>query len=375
MQTLETTPAADGYFMPAEFEPHAGCWMLWPERSDTWRLGARPAQEAFAAVATAIATSEPVTVGVSARQYQAARAMLPSLVRVVEMSSNDAWIRDTGPTFVVNRDGGVRGVDWQFNAWGGLNGGLYFPWDQDDLVARKVLEVERCDRYRAPLVMEGGAIHVDGQGTLITTEECLLNPNRNPHLDKGQIEILLHEYLGVSTVIWLSKGLYMDETDGHIDELCAFVAPGEVVLTWTDNKRDPQYKISRAAYEKLMDARDARGRRLKVHKLPQPGPLYRTLEEAAGLDAMEGTKRRAAGDRLAGSYANFYVGNSTVVMPLLDPKTDREAMRILKRLFPRRSVIGVNAREILLGGGNIHCITQQVPAPRSGKPGVRAKAS
>ena len=373
-QTLDTTPASDTYRMPAEFEPHSGCWMLWPERTDNWRMGAKPAQQAFAAVATAIATSEPVTIGVSARQYETARTMLPRLIRVVELSSNDAWMRDVGPTFVIDDRGGVRGIDWIFNAWGGLNGGLYFPWDQDDLVARKVLEVEGRERYRAPLIMEGGAIAVDGQGTLITTEECLMNPNRNPHLDKGQIEILLHEYLGVSTVIWLSKGVHMDETDGHVDELCCFVGPGEVALTWTDNKRDPQYGISRDAYEKLTSSRDAKGRRLKVHKLPQPGPLHITREEAAGLDVIEGTKRRAAGDRLAGSYANCYIGNSVVVMPLLDKKTDAQATRIFKRLFPRHNVIGVQAREILLGGGNIHCITQQVPAPRAVKQRSRAKS-
>src|SRR5262245_29462339 len=180
--TLQTTPAADRLRMPAEFEHHAGSWMLWPERKDNWRDGARPAQQAFSAVATAIATGEPVTVGVSSAQFVNARALLPDAVRVVELSSDDAWMRDVGPTFVVGPRGVVRGVDWQFNAWGGLSGGLYFPWDQDDLVARKVLEAEGRDRYRAPFVMEGGAVHVDGEGTLITTEECLLNPNRNPHL-------------------------------------------------------------------------------------------------------------------------------------------------------------------------------------------------
>ena len=179
-RTLATDPRRDGYRMPGEFEPHAGCWMLWPERPDNWRLGGKPAQLAFAAVAAAIAGSEPVTVGVSARQFANARRLLPPAVRVVEISSNDAWMRDVGPTFVVNDRGGIRGVDWMFNAWGGLQGGLYFPWDQDDAVAQKVLEIEGRDRYRAPFVLEGGAIHVDGQGTLITTEECLLNPNRNP---------------------------------------------------------------------------------------------------------------------------------------------------------------------------------------------------
>ncbi len=214
--------------------------------------------------------------------------MLPDAIRVVEMSSDDSWMRDVGPTFVVNDQGAVRGVDWIFNAWGGLSAGLYFPWDQDDLVARKVIEIEGRERYRAPLVLEGGAIHVDGEGTLLATEECLLNPNRNPHLDAGQLEILLHEYLGITSVIWLGKGVIDDETDGHVDNLCCFARPGEVVLTWTDDKRDPQYRVSLDAYERLMDSRDAKGRRLKVHKLQQPGPLYRTREETRDIDAVDG---------------------------------------------------------------------------------------
>lgn len=350
--------------MPAEFDRHAGCWMLWPERSDTWRLGGRPAQQAFASVAAAIATSEPVTVGVSRRQFQNARHLLPEQVRVVEMSHDDAWIRDTGPTFVVDKAGEVRGVDWIFNAWGGLSGGLYFPWEQDDLVARKVLEIEYRDRYRAPLVLEGGAIHVDGQGTALVTEQCLLNPNRNPHLDQGQIELLLGEYLGVSTVVWLGKGVCHDETLGHIDNLCCFARPGEIVLTWTDDQSDPQYEVSADAFERLSTARDARGRRFKVHKLPQPGPLFMTREETQGLDVSEHARPRRAGDRLAASYVNFYIANKAVIVPLLDKRRDRAALELLQQLFPKRHVIGVQAREILLGGGNIHCITQQVPAGR-----------
>jgi agmatine deiminase len=222
-QTLETTPAADGFRMPGEFERHDGCWMLWPERPDVWRLSGKPAQRAFASVATAIATSEPVTVGASAQSFRTARSALPAAVRVVELSSNDAWMRDVGPTFVVDANQNLRGVDWEFNAWGGKKGGLYRNWERDAAVAEKVLEVERRDRYMSPFVMEGGAIHVDGQGTVLTTEECLLNKNRNPSLDVGSIEILLHEYLGASTVIWLGKGVPNDETDGHIDELCCFV--------------------------------------------------------------------------------------------------------------------------------------------------------
>ncbi len=338
--------------------------MLWPERADNWRLGAKPAQAAFAAVATAIARFEPVTVGASCAQYLNARQQLPAAVRVVELSSNDAWMRDIGPTFLVDARGRRRGADWRFNAWGGLRGGLYFPWEQDDRVARKVLEIEGDDRYRAPFVLEGGAIHVDGEGTCITTEECLLNANRNPELTREQIEANLKAWLGVETVIWLSKGVYTDETDGHVDNLCCFARPGELCLTWTDDRRDPQYAISRDAYERLGEARDARGRTFKIHKVNQPGPLYMTQEEAVGVDHVEGTRPRAAGHRLAGSYINFYIANGGVVVPLLDPKRDRGACAALKRVFPDREIVGVPAREVLLGGGGIHCITQQVPRAR-----------
>jgi agmatine deiminase len=371
-RTLSRTPARDGYRMPAEWEPHAGTWMLWPERPDNWRLGAVPAQRAFAAVAAAIADFEPVSVGVPARQYAIARDLLPARVRVVELSSNDAWMRDVGPTFVVDDRGGRRAVDWRFNAWGGLQGGLYFPWDQDDAVAQKVAEIEGADRYRAPFVLEGGAIHVDGQGTLLTTEECLLNPNRNPTQSRAELEGLLQRYLGVRHIIWLGRGVYRDETDGHIDNLACFVRPGVVVLSWTDDRDDPQYEISREAWERLRQARDARGRTLEVHKLHQPGPLHLTAAEAEGVAPVAGTAARQAGQRLAGSYVNFYIANRAVIMPLLDPASDRRALAKLRTLFPRRRVVGVPAREILLGGGNIHCITQQVPrATNSGSASTR----
>jgi agmatine deiminase len=366
--TLSSTPSADGFWMPAEYEPHAGCWMLWPERPDNWREGALPAQRAFGAVATAIARFEPVTVGASARQFEFARAQLPPHVRVVEMSHDDAWMRDVGPTFVVNRSGEVRGVDWTFNAWGGLRGGLYFPWDQDDLVAQKVLEIEGRDRYRAPFVNEGGAIHVDGEGTALVTEQNLLNRNRNPQMTGAQIEAALKEWLGVRVVLWLGEGVFEDETDGHVDNLACFVRPGEVALTWTDDARDPQRRISRDALERLMSFRDARGRRLEVHKLPMPGPLRMTAAEARGVQQRADTQPRRAGHRLAASYVNFYLANGGVVMPLFDEPTDGVALARMKRLFPRREVIGVPAREIVLGGGGIHCITQQVPRPRLRKP-------
>lgn len=359
---IDSTPRKDGFRMPGEFEPHEGCWMLWPERPDNWRLGAKPAQKAFAAVASAIARFEQVTMGVSAAQFQNARHLLPGHIRVVELSCNDSWMRDCGPTFVTNGKA-ARVVDWDFNAWGGLDGGLYFPWDLDELVARKVAEIERVDRYKAPLVLEGGSIHVDGEGTLLTTEECLLNPNRNPHLSKSEIENLLMEYLNVEKILWLGKGVYNDETSGHVDNLACFIRPGVVALTWTDDKNDPQYDISADAYERLMHITDARGRRLEVHKIHQPGPIYITREESEGVDAIEGTLPRQAGDRLAGSYINFYMANAAAIVPVFDDPHDAPALQALAELMPEREIVPVPAREILLGGGNIHCITQQQPRP------------
>jgi agmatine deiminase len=347
--------------MPGEFEPQIGCWMLWPERSDNWRSGARPAQGAFAAVAAAIAAAEPVTVCVSRAQYSAARRALPEAVRLVEMSSNDSWIRDCGPTFVVGPGGEVRGIDWEFNAWGGPSGGLYSTWDQDDLVGEKVLEVERDARYAPRLVLEGGSIEVDGEGTLVTTEQCLLNRNRNPGKTRADIEWHLREYLNVDRIIWLGEGVYLDETGGHVDNLCRFVRPGVVALTWTEDASDPQHAISRDAHERLTRAVDARGRKLEIHRIHEPAPLYITEDEARGVDAVPGTKPRRAGDRMPASYVNFYIGQGLLVVPAFDSPRDARARETLQALFPDRRAITVPAREILLGGGGIHCITLQEP--------------
>jgi agmatine deiminase len=359
-RALSSTPAKDGFWMPGEFERHAGCWMLWPQRPDNWRDAALPAQCSFALVAASIARFEPVTVGVAPGAFGFARAALVPRVKVVQLASDDAWMRDVGPTVVVNRAGERRGVHWRFNAWGGI----YTPCKRDGQVAPQVLQHEGLARYRAPFINEGGAIHSDGQGTLMVTEECLLNQNRNPRLSRARIEQLLLAYTGAQQVVWLGAGVVNDETSGHIDNLACFARPAEVCLTWTDNKRDPQYKVSVDALERLRDARDARGRRLKVHKLPQPGPLYMTKSEAKGLLLQPGIRELRAGNRLAGSYVNFYLANGGVVVPLLDARRDAAALRRIARIFPERKVVGVPAREILLGGGNIHCITQQIPAAR-----------
>ena len=358
---LTSTPRADGFRMPAEWEPHAGCYLVWPERPDNWRLGGKPAQRAFARVAEAIAQAEPVTVLASAHQYVNARERLPLHIRVVEMSTNDSWVRDTGPSFVVNDSGELRAVSWRFNAWGGLRGGLYFPWDADDLVGEKVCDLERVQRYLPDLILEGGSIDVDGQGTILTTEECLLNPNRNPDLTREQIEELLRAHLNAESVVWLPRGVHLDETDGHIDNFARFAAPGVVMLTWTDDRDDPQWEISNEAQRILEATVDARGRTLQVIRLHQPGPITITAEEAAGVDHVPGVQRRAEGDRLAGSYVNSYIGNGIVVLPVFDDPHDAAAIAAYAQLFPDRRIIPVPGREILLGGGNVHCITQQVP--------------
>jgi len=359
--TIDGTPRADGFRMPGEFEPHAGTWMLWPQRPDNWRLGGKPAQHAWVAVASAIARFEPVTVGVNHDQYENARSMLPANVRVIELSNNDAWIRDSGPTFVVNDKGEVRLVHWDFNAWGGLYDGLYFPWDKDQFIPQKIAEIERVDRYKAPLVMEGGSFHVDGEGTLLTTEECLLSPGRNPQLSREEIEQHLRDYLSVEKIVWLGRGIDPTETNGHVDDIACFVRPGVVLAGWTEDEDDWRYELLRENYARLEEATDARGRAFELHKLPMPDIMEITPDEAWGVDAAEGSIPRQAGDKTAASYLNFYVCNGGVVLPVFDDPHDAAAVDTVQRLYPERKVVTVPGREIVLGGGNVHCITQQQP--------------
>jgi len=345
--------------MPGEFEHHFGCWMLWPERPDVWREDAAHARRVFCHVAEAISQFEPVTVGVRPHLFENARQMLPENIRLQVVPYDDAWARDNGPTYVINNEGTVRGIDWDFNAWGGL----YEPWNQDELTAQGILNLSKVDRYKAEFVLEGGSIHVDGEGTCITTEECLLNSNRNPGLSKEEIDSRLKAYLNVDKVIWIRRGVFEDETSGHVDNLCCFARPGEVVLTWTDDEGDPQYEISREAYDVLTSEKDAQGRSLKVYPLHQPTPMHITKEEADGLVVSDSALGRPEGQRLAASYVNFYIANGGIVMPLFnDPAFDDKALKDLQAIFPDRKVAGVYSREVLLGGGNIHCITQQQPA-------------
>lgn len=358
-------PKADGFRMPGEFEEQKQIWMLWPERTDNWRNGAKPAQETFANVAKAISEFEPVTMCVSAAQYENARARLPESIRVVEMSSNDAWCRDVGPSFLVNDKGDIRACDWTFNAWGGLTDGLYFPWDKDDQVASKICNMENIDYYRTDnFVLEGGAFHVDGEGTLLTTEMCLLSKGRNPNLSKEQIEENLKNYLNIEKIIWIKDGIDAEETNGHIDDVACFVRPGEVACIYTEDTSHPFYKEAQAAYQTLSNAVDAKGRKLLVHKLcTTKNPVY--LKGMETIDAAAGSIPRKNGSLAIASYLNFLIVNNGIILPQYGDANDALAIRQVQAMFPERKVVGVRTEEIAYGGGNIHCITQQQPKSRA----------
>lgn len=359
-----STPKADGFRMPGEFEPQEKVWMIWPERPDTWRNGGKPAQKQFANVARAISRFEEMNVLVSAAQYNNCRAQLPEEIRVIEMSNNDAWVRDSGPTFLVNDKGDLRACDWTFNAWGGLVDGLYFPWDQDDLVARKICEMEKVDSYRTEgFVLEGGSIHVDGEGTVMTTEMCLLSKGRNPHMTKAEIEKMLCDYLNCSKVIWIKDGIDPDETNGHIDDVACFVRPGEVACIYTEDRKSPFYQAAQDAYNTLSSVTDAKGRKLKVHKLCCPKNNV-TIKGDFDIDRVEGTQPRCDGDICIASYMNFLIVNGGIIAPQYGDENDALALKQLQQIFPERKVVGVETREIVYGGGNIHCITQHQPARR-----------
>jgi agmatine deiminase len=371
-----STPKQDGFRMPGEFEPHSQIFMIWPERPDNWRQGAKPAQRAYAEVATAIAKHTPVTMLVNNTQYANARARLPENIRVVEMSSDDAWVRDCGPTCVINDETGeVRGIDWIFNAWGGLVDGLYFPWANDDAMAQKICDLIGIDSYRTDadscpaeldFILEGGSIHVDGEGTLITTEMCLLNPDagRNvPNLTKDQIETMLKEYLNLEKIIWIKDGIDPYETNGHIDDVACYIRPGEVACIWTDDPNHPFYAAAQAAYKTLSEATDAKGRKLKVWKMCMTKePCY--LKDAWSIDTATGAIPREEGEISIASYMNFLITNNAIILPQYGDENDALAVQQAQEMFPGYTIEPVMTTEVAYGGGNIHCITQQIPCKK-----------
>jgi agmatine deiminase len=338
-------PIDQGLRMPAEWERHERCWMAWPCRAETWPgAGLEAAAAATADIARAIARFEPVTMVCDPADVVEASLACGPGIQILPLPISDSWMRDTGPSFVTDGRGTVAGVHWGFNAWGGN----YADCAKDRDIGRLVLEHLGFTRFVAPLVMEGGAFHVDGEGTLLTTEQCLLNANRNPGLSRTEIEDALKGCLGLSTVIWLGQGYQDDETDGHVDEIACFVRPGVVVALTTDDPSDANFKAFQDNLDRLKRARDARGREIEVIPVHQPA------------------RRDHGGVRLTMSYTNLYVANGGVVMPSFHDPADHEAFRLVRRAFPDREVVQVPALDIVRGGGGIHCITQQQPFAHRG---------
>ena len=357
-------PTADGFHMPAEYEKHHGTLLIWPTRPGSWGKNPAAAQKAFIEIAKALSPNEKVYFLSDSEHISDARKALYGIAEVYEIPTDDSWARDVGPTFVSNGRN-LRGINWKFNAWGGNYDGLYAHWEKDDKAAVSFCDAIGKDCYDLKdFVLEGGSIHTDGEGTLLVTEACLLSKGRNPSLSKDQIEACLKDALGISKVLWLPRGIYNDETNEHVDNVCCFIAPGEVVLAWTDNKDDPQYELSHADLEYLKNATDAKGRRIKVHKLPIPDVPICIEESDLNFEFEDGEDTREVGERLAASYVNFYFANGVLLLPQfggMNRSSDARAYSIMSKLCPERKVIGIDSRAILLGGGNIHCITQQIP--------------
>ncbi|MEE3456509.1 MAG: agmatine deiminase [Lachnospiraceae bacterium] len=365
LQNSKEIPA--GIRFPGEFEPHEGTLMVWPERPGSWGKDPSGAERAFTDIIEALLEVEKVWLVVSPKAAPAVRERFAGQERLtfIEAETDDSWARDIGPTFVFSKEGRLA-VNWSFNAWGGEVDGLYASWEKDDRLARTFAAAignEVLDA--APFVLEGGSIHTDGEGTLMVTESCLLSAGRNPSLTKAEIEERLKTYLGVAKVLWLPRGIYMDETNEHVDNVVAFIRPGEVVLAWTDNREDPQYELSAQNLAYLEGETDAKGRKIKVRKLPIPDvPVCCSARDIDNYVFEPGEDTREAGERLAASYVNFYFANGIALVPQFggeNAESDARAVKILAELCPERRIVPISARDILLGGGNIHCITQQVP--------------
>jgi agmatine deiminase len=337
-------PIDSQYKMPAEWTTHQRTLLSWPvQEAMVHPEDYESVCQWFKELVTAITQFEPVTVVVNPDDTASVSNMLSGVrdVQLLPIAHNDAWLRDNGPTFLINQDLQLAGVNWGFNAWGGK----YAPWDLDDKVAPQVLAHYAVTTYDAPLILEGGSIHVDGEGTLLTTEECLLNPNRNPDLTKEAIEGYLADYLGITKVIWLKKGLDGDETDGHIDNIACFARPGEILLQVCEDPQDENYAITQENLDILNQARDAKGRQLQIIPIQQP------------------PKRVVDGKRLTLSYLNFYFVNGGIILPVFGgtaEETDRQAIQVLQNTFPDRRIRTIDGMPIIREGGNVHCVTQQM---------------
>jgi agmatine deiminase len=339
---VEPTPRALGFRLPAEWEPHAATWAAWPFDDVLWFGRLAGVRREFEALVRTIARFEPVRLLVHDAESEAdAGRRLGALdVTLHRVPLDDVWFRDNGPLFVVDRAGRVSFVHWGFNAWGGK-----FEWRRDAEAPRAVAAALGVEHWRVEVVLEGGAIEPDGRGTALTTRQCLLSPTRNPGLDEAGHAAWLRDYLGIERLCWLERGLEDDHTDGHVDTLARFSDLRTLAVSLCEDPRDPNHEVTRANLERLRGFADAEGRPYRVVPVPLP----------AGRYAQEG-------ERLAAAYVNFYAGNGFALVPLYDDPHDARALATLAPLFPGREVIGLRARDILVGGGGFHCLTQPQPA-------------
>jgi agmatine deiminase len=344
------TPAARGFGMPAEWAPHRGTWLSWPHKAESWPGRFGPVPGVFARIVAALVPHEEVHVNAgtaaleaSARAALAAHGVPDAGIFFHRHPTNDCWCRDHGPVYLQRARGGRREemiLDWGYNAWGGK----YPPYDLDDAIPARVAAEYRTPVESPGIVLEGGSIDVNGEGTLLTTEQCLLNPNRNPGLGKADLERRLRDFLGVRHILWLGEGIEGDDTDGHVDDLTRFVDPRTVVTAVEDDPRDANFAPLRDNLERLRRMTDQDGRPLRIVELPMPPALYEQDQ------------------RLPASYANFYIANGVVLLPGYDPARDALARAALQPLFPGRAVVVIDCRDLVWGLGAIHCVTQQWPA-------------
>ena len=330
---------------PAEWDRHSACWLAWPSHGHLWQENLVPAQAEFAALCVAIAEEGGETLDLlvkdSAAEFEARAALAPvaGQVRYHRVPVGDIWLRDTAPIFVKGHSGSLGAACFRFNGWGGK-----YVLPGDDEVGGRVAALCGLPVFSHDWILEGGSVEADGQGTVLTTRQCLLNPNRNPGMGQAEIEKALREGLGAEKVLWLEEGLINDHTDGHIDTLARFIAPGVVVCMEAGDARDPNAANLDRLAKDLAVFTDARGRKLQVVRIPSPGIL-----------------RDDDGELMPASYVNFYIGNHSVVVPTYGTLHDGAAVAALAPLFPGRRVLGRSARAILSGGGAFHCITQQQP--------------
>jgi agmatine deiminase len=351
MPALAQTPAALGFRMPAEWERQEAVWLSWPHNRETWPGNFRLIPAVFAGIAAQISFREKVRINIAGRHQKRALSLMGKAgadlanVEVFDHPTNDAWCRDHGPIFVRSpRTGEVALTDWKYNAWGGK----YPPFDLDNRIPARIGRALGLRMFRNGMVLEGGSIDVNGRGLLLTTEACLLNPNRNPGLTRGQIERNLGDFLGVDTVLWLGDGIAGDDTDGHVDDMTRFFSEAGMVTEVERKPRDPNHGALEENLERLRSMRTPSGGRFTVVELPMPAPcLHR-------------------GQRLPASYANFLVINGAVLMPAFrQPRRDREAAEVLASCFPGREVIPIDCLELVRGLGTLHCISQQQPSSQA----------